>query len=133
MLLGDLRTLTPDEQGWYAEKIRWFKTVRREIPIQEGFFPQGAWRQPGILSWDGFARLSRAGEGILVLFRNESREPQADVGWPAPSAGPFIMRSILDGTNLGPFGGDALRRGVRVPLPATGKVQILVVRLSEGR
>jgi alpha-galactosidase len=133
LLLGDLRALGPDEQAWYAGKIRWFKTLRREIPIQEGFFPQGAWRQPGILSWDGFARLSRAGEGILVLFRNESREAQANVGWPAPSAGPFTMRSILDGTNLGPFGGDALRRGVRVPLPATGKVQILVVRLSERR
>jgi alpha-galactosidase len=132
MLLGDLRRLSPDEHRWYAEKIRWFKAVRREIPVQEGFFPQGAWRQPGTLSWDGYARLSRAGEGILVLFRNESREAQAEVRWPAPTEGPFTVRSILDDTRIGPLRGEALRRGVRVPLPAPGRAQILVVRRSEG-
>ena len=72
LFLGDLRKLTPQQVTWLAEKIRWFKEFRRAVPINEGFFPLGDWRQPNVVSWDGFARLSRQGEGMIVLFKNES-------------------------------------------------------------
>jgi alpha-galactosidase len=42
VLLGDLRKLTPGQVHWYRKNIDWFKKVRQEIPMNEGFFPIGA-------------------------------------------------------------------------------------------
>ena len=61
LLLGDLRRLTAEQIAWYGEKIRWHRQLRREINLSESFFPLGSWRQPSVVEWDGFARLSRIG------------------------------------------------------------------------
>ena len=97
LFLGDLRKLTPAEQDWYGEKIRWFKTLRKEVPIQEGFFPLGNWAQPGAATWDGFARLSRQGEGMIALFKNESGLDQVEVKLPTFPDGTFRVRSAMTG------------------------------------
>jgi alpha-galactosidase len=128
VLLGDPRALAPDDVVWYAERVAWFKALRREIPIEEGFFPQGAWRQPNVAAWDGFARLSRQGEGILVLFRNEDASGRAQVSWPAPSDGPFVLTPVAGGEPLGPLTGVDLRAGFPVELPENGLSRVYEVR-----
>lgn len=128
LFLGDLRKLAPAEQDWYGEKIRWFKKLRRELPINEGFFPLGAWEQPGVLSWDGFARLSRQGEGLMALFKNDSVANQIEVKLPAFPDGSFHIRSVISGQAVGTFSGDQIRQGIRILLPSKYKVEILEVR-----
>jgi alpha-galactosidase len=128
VLLGDPRGLTEEQRDLCAERIRWFKALRREVPIQEGFFPQGAWRQPGLTTWDGFARLSRGGEGLLVLFRNEASTGRARVRWAAPEGRTWVLRPVPDGSPLGPFGATALRDGIEVPLPGQGETKVFEVR-----
>jgi alpha-galactosidase len=128
VLLGDPRALSEEQRGLYSERIRWFKAIRREVPIQEGFFPLGAWRQPGLTTWDGFARLSRQGQGVLVLFRNEAKEERARVGWAAPGGGSWVLRPVPDGEALGPFEAAALRDGIEVPLPGPGETKLFEVR-----
>jgi alpha-galactosidase len=128
LFLGDLRKLTPAEQDWYGEKIRWFKKLRREVAINEGFFPLGAWEQPGAASWDGFARLSLAGEGLIALFKNESGAEQAEVRLPVFPEGSFRIRSVMTGESLGEFSGEQIRQGIPVRFPAQSKVQILEIR-----
>lgn len=100
LLLGDLRRLTDAQVTWYGEQIRGQRALRRAVPFNESFFPLGSWRQPSVVEWDGFARLSRAGEGLLVLFRNDSAAAEARVQVPLPGEAHYMLRSVLTGTPL---------------------------------
>jgi alpha-galactosidase len=128
LFLGDLGKLTPAEQDWYGERIRWFKKLRAAVPINEGFFPLGAWAQPGAATWDGFARLSRQGEGLIAIFKNESGTQNVEVKLPVFPEGSFRVRSVMTGESLATFSGEQIRRGIQVRLPANYKVEILEVR-----
>jgi len=128
LFLGDLRKLTPAEQDWYGERIRWFKTLRKDLPIQEGFFPLGNWAQPGGSTWDGFARLSRQGEGIIALFKNESSLDRVEVKLPTFPDGTYRVRSVMAGQALGNFTGEQVRNGIQVQLPVDNRVELLEVR-----
>jgi alpha-galactosidase len=128
LFLGDLRKLTPQQVAWLAEKIRWFKEFRRAVPINEGFFPLGNWHQPDVVSWDGFARLSRQGEGIIVLFKNESHFDQVAVELPAFPDGTFHLRSVMTGQILGTRTGEQFRQGIQIHLPPEHQVNILEIR-----
>ena len=128
LLLGDLRQLSPSQVQWYAEKIAWFKELRRRVPLSEGFFPLGDWLQPKCTTWDGFARLSRQGEGLMVIFKNESNLREARVRIPTYPAGTFQVRSVMTGDSLSSFSGEEFRKGVVLPIPAQHAVQIVEVR-----
>jgi len=130
--LGDLRKLTAQEVTWLAEKIKWFREFRRTVAINEGFFPLGDWRQPSVVSWDGFARLSCQGEGMIALFKNESHFDEVEVELPAFPDGAFHLRSVMTGQALGARSGDQFRHGIKIRLPAEFKVEILEIR-SGGR
>lgn len=132
VLLGDLRKLSPDQVKWYGEKIRWYKQFRREVPINEGFFPLGNWRQPDVLSWDGFARLSRKGEGVIALFTNESGVKKVELKLPVFPSGRFSVRSVITGRSLGAYSGEQFRHGISVGLPSSHKVEILEIRAATG-
>ena len=119
LFLGDLRKLTPEQQAWYGEKIRWFKALRKEVPILEGFFPLGNWQQPGAATWDGFARLSRQGEGMIALFKNESHLDEVEVKLPVFPDGTFHVRSAMTGQVLGAHTGEEFRQGIQIT-PSAG-------------
>jgi len=128
LFLGDLRKLTPAEQDWYGEKIRWFKSLRKEVPIQEGFFPLGNSAQPGAATWDGFARLSRQGEGMIALFKNESSPGRVEVKLPTFPDGTYRVRSLMTGKSVGHFTGEQFRNGIQAQLPPEFRVELLEVR-----
>jgi alpha-galactosidase len=128
LLLGDLRKLTLAEQDWYGEKIRRFKSLRKEVPLQEGFFPLGNWAQPGAANWDGFARLSRQGEGLIAIFKNQSGATNVEVNLPLYPNGEFAIRSIMTGRTLGKFTGVQLRKGIQIQLPTEYTVELLECR-----
>jgi alpha-galactosidase len=128
LFLGDLRKLTPQQQDWYGEKIRWFKKLRKEVPLPEGFFPLGNWQQPGAATWDGFARLSRQGEGMIALFKNETHLGQVEVKLPVFPDGNFQVRSAMTAQALGTRTGEQFRQGIQISLPAEHRVEILEIR-----
>jgi alpha-galactosidase len=128
LFLGDLRKLTPEQQAWYGEKIQWFKALHKDVPILDGFFPLGKWKQPGAATWDGFARLSRQGEGMIALFMNESHLDEVDVELPVFPDGTFHLRSAMTGQALGTRTGEQFRRGIQIHLPPEHKVEVLEIR-----
>jgi alpha-galactosidase len=81
LLLGDLRQLSEERIAQVAAHIAWYKALRRDVPLHEGFFVLGS-ATPDARAWDGFARLSRAGEGMIVLFRNECADTHAHIRLP---------------------------------------------------
>jgi hypothetical protein len=123
-----VRQLTPPQAKWLAEKIRWFKKLRRAVAINEGFFPLGEWRQPNVASWDGFARLSRQGEGMIALFKNETDLRQVAVELPAFPDGTFHVHSVMTGQALGARTGEQFRRGMQIHFPSDYKVEVLEIR-----
>jgi alpha-galactosidase len=128
LFLGDIRKLTPEQQSWYGEKIRWFKALRREVALPDGFFPLGNWQQPGGAAWDGYARLSRSGEGMVGLFKNESSIEHVMVKLPLFPDGKFRMRSALTGRETGAFSGMSLREGFEIQIPPEQRVELLDIR-----
>ena len=128
LFLGDLRKLTPEQQDWYGEKIRWFKELRKQAPLQEGFFPLGNHEQPGAATWDGFARLSRKGEGMIALFKNESRVDEVKVVLPVFPDGTFHLRSAMSGRVLGVHTAEEFRKGIQVQFSPETRVEVLEIR-----
>ncbi len=128
LFLGDLRKLTPQQQSWYGEKIQWFKALRREISLTEGFFPLGDWKQPGGACWDGYARLSRGGEGIIALFKNHAQIDRLVVRLPVFPDGAFRVRSVMSGRETGTLSGESFRKGVQISIPEGQRVEVLEIR-----
>jgi hypothetical protein len=82
LLLGDLRQLSEERIAQVAAHIAWYKALRRAVPsLHEGYFVLGS-ATPDARAWDGFARLSRAGEGMIMLFRNECADTHAHIRLP---------------------------------------------------
>jgi alpha-galactosidase len=130
LLLGDLRNLSAADQQWYREKIDWFKKLRATTKISESFFPLGSWLQPSPAAWDGFARLARSGNGVIVVFRNKSNVSAANVQLPLIPEGRFKLRSVITGQDLGAFTRPDFVHGVQIKFSSTDTVDILEVRAN---
>ena len=130
LLLGDLRNLTASDQQWYREKIAWFKKLRATTKISESFFPLGNWLQPSAAHWDGFARLSHTGNGVIAVFRNKSNAASADIQLPLMPDGKFKLHSVITNHDLGVFSKEDWIRGVPVKFPRSEPVEILEVTKS---
>jgi alpha-galactosidase len=128
LFLGDLRKLTPEQQAWYSAKIQWFKGLRKDVAMLEGFFPLGNWQAPGAATWDGFARLSRRGEGMIALFKNESHFEKVTVALPVFPDGTFRFRSALNGQAENTYTAQQLREGVQVYFQPGHKAELLEIR-----
>ncbi|HSU31142.1 MAG TPA: alpha-galactosidase [Bryobacteraceae bacterium] len=128
MLLGDLRKLTGSEQAWYGKWIRWYKQFRNRVALSDSFFPQGSWQQPGQGRWDGFARLSRESDGLIVLFRNGSSVSTAEVKAVAPPGARYDALSILNGRKLGEVSATDLTAGWMAPFDTSRAVTILELK-----
>jgi alpha-galactosidase len=131
LLNGDLRKLTIAEQDWWAQKIAWYKKLRLSVPMNEGFFPLGSWRQPNAIAWDGYAKLGRQGEGILVVFKNDSGLRNVHIALPAFPAGQFTIHSVITDTSPKLIAGAALQHGVDIDLPLSHRVEILEIRKKQ--
>ncbi len=127
LLLGDLRKLSSTDRLWLKSKIAWFKALRHRVRISESFFPLGSWNQTTADRWDGFARLARTGEGIIVLFRNHSKIEQIDVCLQLIPPGRFKARSVITGVELGVFTTAMWAQGVRVTFAGESTVEVLEV------
>jgi alpha-galactosidase len=131
LLLGDLRKLSAADRQWYHEKVSWFKKLRRGTKISESFFPLGSWLQTNPSAWDGYARLARAGNGVIALFRNKSNAAEALVKLPLMPAGNYRLRSVITGKELGKFVMADFARGVAIDLHAAGPAEVIEVTRLE--
>jgi alpha-galactosidase len=128
VLLGDLRDLSSGEQQWWGEQVRWFRQLRARASLLDSFFPLGNWQQPGTGQWDGFARLSRTSDGVIVLFRNDPRASQATVRLVPPPNVEYEVRSVLDGRALGQITAQQLEAGWTTPFDAKHALTVLELR-----
>lgn len=129
VFLGDLTKQTEAERKGYAEWIKRFTRLREEVPLNESFFPLGSWQQVRSDRWDGFARFSHHGEGLIVLFRNDSNATSANFSIPGFPSGKYKMipwdsrkRTVVDG--------GVLQRDVRVRFSGKERVKVIEVRLA---
>ncbi len=132
VILGDLRNLSAGDRTWYHEKVQWFKALRKRLKISESFFPLGSWRQTRANAWDGFARLARTGEGIVVLFRNKSNVDSATVQLPLIPNGTYRVKSITGGNDLGVFQQSDWAHGIVVRFTSASAAEILEISKADA-
>ncbi len=128
VLLGDLRDLSAADQQWWGEQVRWFKQLRDHASLPDSFFPLGSWHQPGTGPWDGFARLSRASDGIVVLFRNQQSARRATVQLIPPPDARYAVRSVLDNRPMGSVSAQQLTSGWTATLDPQHAITVLELR-----
>jgi alpha-galactosidase len=127
VLNGDLRKLSAADRKWYSEKIHWFKNLRRTNKISESFFPLGSWLQTTSTAWDGFARFSRIGIGMIAIFRNKSANAEATIKLPLLPDGSYKLRSIITGKDVGVVTKADLDRGILIRFPYEVPIEVLEV------
>ena len=132
LFLGDLRKLTDSDKQWYRRQIQWFKELRKNASLSDSFFPLGNWQEPGARTWDGFARLSRDSDGIIVLFRNASDADSAQIRVTAPPNAEYAARSIISGADLGPITAAQLMQSLTVHFSPGHSVEIIELRRKKG-
>jgi alpha-galactosidase len=96
LFLGDLRKQSTPDSAHMRDWIARYNRLRATVPLTDSFFPLGSWQQPRADQWDGFARLARSGEGLIVLFRNSSNAGSATVSIPGFPDGSFTLTSWPD-------------------------------------
>lgn len=121
LLLGDFRKVSSQDQAHYADWIAHYRELREQVPFNESFFPLGDWQQPRSDRWDGFARLSSKGEGLIVLFRNEAGDATAHVSIPGFPDG-TITAHIWDSNQTSSWTGEQLREGIDIPIASDAEV-----------
>jgi hypothetical protein len=71
--------------------------------------------------------LSRTGEGLIVLFRNDSRAASAQITIPGYPDGSFTFTSWTNGARW-VAQGDAVRKDLTVPFDGDEKVKVIEIR-----
>jgi alpha-galactosidase len=127
LLVGDLRKQTAGDVQQIHDWVTRYNRLRASASLTDSFFPLGSWQQPRADQWDGFARLSRSGEGIIVLFRNDSNAPSATLSIPGFPDGTFTLARWTDGQGSTLKGRD-LREKLTVPLTGHQRVYVLDLR-----
>ncbi len=127
LLLGDLSKLSAEDLRQSSEWIARFRKLRAEVRLEESFFPLGAWRQTRIDAWDGYARFARSGEGLIVIFRNESTDANAKIAIPGFPDGAFSVTDWQSGARMS-LDGKALRDGWEIATEGKPRVLVLEVR-----
>ena len=132
VFLGDLRRQNSADSRHFKEWIERYNLLRSRVSISDSFFPLGAWRQPRVDQWDGFARLARNGEGLLVLFRNESRAPSAEIAIPGYPNGDFTLRS-WDGSKDVVVDGGRIRDKLAIPFSEGQTVKVIEIHRTRQK
>ncbi|MGD0730229.1 MAG: alpha-galactosidase [Terracidiphilus sp.] len=127
VFLGNLSKLSQQDAAQASEWIAHFRKLRAEVRLQESFFPLGSWRQPRVNGWDGYARFAKTGEGLIVIFRNESAGSSARFAIPGFPDGAFSVSDWNGGASIS-LEGKALRDGWEIPFTGNSRVLILEVR-----
>jgi alpha-galactosidase len=127
VFLGDLRKQSDADSAHMREWVTRYTRLRSSISVTDSFFPLGSWQQPRADRWDGFARLSRSGEGLIIVFRNQSASPSADVSIPGFPDGTFTLASWTTGKVV-TTEGRSVRDRITLPFTSSSGVEILQVR-----
>jgi len=127
LLLGDLSKLSAEDLKHSSEWTARFRKLRAAVRLEESFFPLGAWRQTRSDAWDGYARFAKSGEGLIVIFRNESADASAKIAIPGFPDGAFSVTNWQSGARTS-LDGKALRDGWENPLEGKPRVLVLEVR-----
>jgi alpha-galactosidase len=128
LFLGDLRDLSPEQTAWYSKGIDWYKGLRKRALLQ-AFFPLGSWQSPSAVAWDGYARLSRSGEGFLAVFANESAASTANIKISSFPDGEYSVVRVGAGSAAWRVRGSQIRDGWDLPINSGGtRVWLLELR-----
>ena len=131
VFLGDLTKQTLAESQHYKDWIARYTKLRSAVSMTDSFFPLGSWQQPRVDRWDGFARLARSGEGMIVLFRNDSGASSAQFNIPGYPDGPFEMTDWNSGKRIA-LQGDKMRSHISIPFAPGETTAVFEIRRTDS-
>jgi alpha-galactosidase len=124
VFLGDLRRVDVKTSSAYLDWIDRYKRLCASARISDSFFPLGNWPQPRVDRWDGFARIARTGDGMVVLFRNQTSVTNVRFRIPGYPDGQVRVTSWSIGENR-TVSGKALKDSLEVRFPPGQDVEVI--------
>jgi alpha-galactosidase len=126
LVLGDLSKQPAADSRNLKNWIARYDRLRKSVALTDSFFPLGSWQQPRADQWDGFARLARNGEGLIVLFRNNSKAPSAEISIPGYPDGAFSFTSWTDAKSWD-LQGAAMKNRTSIPFRGDNAVEVIEI------
>ncbi len=126
LLAGDVRTLSGEQREAVCKIIAAVQRITEEAPLTEFIKLHGDDRVSKH-DWDGFVRLTRSGEALVCLFRNQSQDYPLLRLDHLPEDGQFLLKDILSGETLGLLTAESLRTGIVIPWPESASCRALEI------
>ena len=129
ILAGRIERLTPGQIDWLRSVLAWRESLFRRVNFHERFYVLHGSADVSAGQWDGYAKLSREGEGFLAVFRNGS--PLESQTFSIPGVDPmarYRLDSIFRDRPLGAFSAAELRDGVSFKAPHEDGADLIEIR-----
>lgn len=132
LFCGQAEHLAPGQLDWMRGMLDWFFALSHGIAFHERFYLLHGQDDPHSGFWDGYARLSRGGEGFLAVFRNGAAAPM--MRFPIPGLDPsarYRVDSVLRDRALGIYAAADLADGFPFELSHEDGADIIEIRRVE--
>ncbi len=131
LVAGDLRKLGPDQCQQIRQIINAVRLITADGPLTE-FAKLHGDRYAEHHDWDGFARWSKTGMGLICLFRNDS-ENFATIRIPGlQSHGQYRLRDVLCDEDLGKYALADFSEGIDVLWSPKTNLRVLTLHPIEA-
>jgi alpha-galactosidase len=136
ILVGDPRTIKPEQRAFYKDWTSYLKEVERKYQYSQYFQLYDVFERPGYNNWDGCFRINtEKSGGLLFFFRNGSADEKRTFRIPCvDTAGTYRIYSHQQKRTLGIYNGKKLaEQGLTVNIPSTFTALVLTLEKVEGK
>lgn len=129
LFTGSTSRLAPGQLDWMRGILDWYFALSRGINFYERFYLLHGTEDARASHWDGYARLSRRGEGFAAVFRNGAASSMERFGIPGlDTAAQYRIDSIIRDRALGIFPGSDLVHGFPFELAHEDGADLIEIR-----
>lgn len=129
LFAGSAGRLASGQLDWMRGILDWYYSLTRGISFHERFYLLHGNDDARSMYWDGYARLSKRGEGFAAVFRNKAPSPL--VRFPIPGLEPgarYRLDSIVRDRSLGIFQATDLAEGFPFELTHEDGADLIEIR-----
>lgn len=126
LVAGDLTKISTENALVIKNIVKTLNALVKESPLTE--YELLKYKSAGeVKQWDGFARYTKSGGGIICVFRNEYPESTFSVSLSGFPDGEFTLTDMMTGELIKTCSGKELRSGLKIRCQVNSKCRAIVI------